>query len=75
MYRLHNIHSGSSGEEYSYAVPVDDWHEETHTGDCWITNREGRIDPGFSSSPVPVRREDIGNPVARWLGGQREPPD
>jgi len=75
IYRLKSIHSGSSGEEYSCAVPVDDWNEETHTGDCWITTRQGQVDPGLSSSPVPVRREDIGIPVARWFGGHREPPD
>jgi len=56
---------GLQSSERGYAGPVDDWREDAHTGDCWITAGQGQVDPCLSSSPVPVRREDMGIPVGR----------
>jgi len=39
--------------------------------DCWVCDTHGRIDPGLSVSPIPVRKEDLGriiNTIAQGYG-------
>lgn len=40
----------------SNSIPAKAW-----IADCWVCDSNGRIDPGLSASPVPVRKEDLGN--------------
>lgn len=37
-------------------IPAKAW-----IADCWVCDSNGNIDPGLSASPVPVRKEDLGN--------------
>ena len=53
---------------FRFAVPAEDWPKQAWAGDCWIINRKGRVDPGLSASPIPIRREDIGRMVGRVPG-------
>jgi len=37
-------------------IPAKAW-----IADCWVCDSNGHIDPGLSASPIPVRKEDLGN--------------
>jgi hypothetical protein len=50
---------------YNCLSPAEDWREAIHTGDAWLVDCRGTIDPGNNRSPVPVRREQIGTLIGR----------
>ncbi|MEI6195347.1 MAG: hypothetical protein WCS42_13565 [Verrucomicrobiota bacterium] len=50
---------------YNCLSPAEDWSETIHTGDVWLVDCRGNIDPGNNNSPVPVRREQIGTLIGR----------
>lgn len=48
---------------YQYITPAEGTRPEMFVADCWIVDKNGEINPGTSNSPVPFRREVIGNRV------------
>ena len=59
-----SVHT-SNPRRYHCLSPAHDWGEAMHTGDVWLVDDRGTIDPGNNRSPVPVRREQIGVLVGR----------
>jgi len=56
-------HHPGAGRAFHCFVPVS-------TGDyaicdCWVTDEEGTLDPGFNVSPVPVCAEALGMAIGR----------
>jgi len=44
---------------------------DAFVADCWVCDAHGRVDPGLSNSPIPVRKEDLGriiNTIHQGLG-------
>ena len=50
---------------FRYLTPASDWQDSITTGDVWLCDVEGSIDPGNNVSPVPVARAAIGRLVGR----------
>lgn len=45
--------------------------QDAFVADCWVCDAHGRVDPGLSISPIPVRKEDLGriiNTIHHGLG-------
>jgi hypothetical protein len=59
-----SVHT-SKPRRYNCLSPAEDWRETIHTGDVWLVDCRGHIDPGNNRSPIPVRREQIGLLVGR----------
>ena len=54
-----------NSRRYCFAVPAEDFQQETVIGDCWITDEDGNPDPGLACSPVPVCRDSLGHVAGR----------
>ena len=46
------------GQGYGYAETLT-YADGTYIADCWITNADGDIHPGYAESPIPVRFDDV----------------
>jgi len=48
------------GVGYGFVAIARDARPGTsHTHDAWIVNERGDVHPGYSNSPVPIRRDDV----------------
>lgn len=52
-----------AGPGFGCFVPVAT--SDGYVCDCWVTDAAGNVDPGLSSSPVPVRAEALGMAIGR----------
>jgi hypothetical protein len=60
--------SATAARYCCYTPAYRDIPPRCHLADCWVCDEFGRIDPGLSASPIPVRHQDLGvivNVVAR----------
>jgi len=53
----------SDAPKYRYWVPATDDNGEFWVVDCWPTDAEGEVHPGYGCSPVPVLAQCIGGMV------------
>ena len=56
--------SEADRRRYRYAAPARLHPALAYVGDCWIVDHNGCVNPGTAVSPVPVRREVLGQLVA-----------
>lgn len=54
----------SDSPRYRYLTPVRPTPPDHTLADCYPCDREGHLDPGFSTSGYPVHVDDLGEPVA-----------
>lgn len=53
---------------FNCVSPAQDWQESWYADDVWPCDAVGNIDPGNNVSPVPIRRESIGQLIGRMPG-------
>lgn len=47
-------------ETYCFYSPAVEVTGEMSVFDCWVVNSKGELHPGYSASPVPVHRDNLG---------------
>lgn len=52
--------SASAARFRCYTPASADIPPRAWVADCWVCDAFGRIDPGLSASPIPVRKQDLG---------------
>lgn len=72
IYRAKALDSHASSRRFNCYMPASpDIPARAYVADCWVCDAFGRVDPGLSHSPVPVRKEDLGsiiNVVRQGMG-------
>jgi hypothetical protein len=51
-------------KRYRYIRPAQYAHRSHHIADCWIVDKQGKVNPGTNVSPVPFCKEAVGRRVA-----------
>ncbi len=49
---------------FRYVTPAGRHIANSWVADCWIVDRDGKVNPGTAVSPVPIRKESLGRCVA-----------
>lgn len=57
------------GEGYGRAIAGPSTMEGAWLTDCWIANDQGKVHPGYSACPVPIRFEDVVEESAKAFVG------
>ena len=68
IYRTKRGAITGSHPKYNCVSPAHDWQPSWYAGDVWICDADGHIDSGYNVSPVPIRRDGIGQLIGRMPG-------
>jgi hypothetical protein len=61
-------HSSASNSRFNcFTLASKTTPPGAYVADCWVCDAFGRVDPGLSVSPIPVRKEDLGK-IINTLG-------
>jgi len=63
IYRAANGSYDESQPQFDCVWPVMDDNGQYSIVDCWITDSQGNIHPGYDVSPVPVAVSNIGDMI------------
>jgi hypothetical protein len=64
--------ASASAPRFNCYMPASvDISADAYVADCWVCDRFGRVDPGLSASPIPVRKEDLGRIINTQSQAQR----